>query len=154
MLYQVLNSSKNPAGTEVTNPDALFQSIDAAKEFVDYLHNECSLENEQFTIVPFFREIDTDWTFVECYYPNYHSCDTIKESNDLQKIIDNEAEPDDELYASILESAYLNNIKSSEEELKNIVYNIANDRLNAVNSIIYQKVIEGFINHFNPKEEK
>ena len=38
--------------------------------------------------------MESAWDFVERYYPKYHNCDLIAESDDLQKIVDNELEPD------------------------------------------------------------
>jgi len=45
-IYQVLNKSGYPAGTETTNPCALFTTLEEAKDFIEYLI-ECSTEESE-----------------------------------------------------------------------------------------------------------
>lgn len=45
----------------------------------------------------------TTWDFVEEYYPNYHSCNMIAESDDLIKIMDGEYEEGDSAHRRLVE---------------------------------------------------
>lgn len=53
MLIQVVNSSGNVASTEITNPNAIFNTVEQAKQFIEYL-NECAGdEKERFHVAPY-----------------------------------------------------------------------------------------------------
>lgn len=55
-IFQVLNQSGNPAGTEITNPQALFLSQEEVDEYLNYLKDELSIDTNGFLIV--IREIN------------------------------------------------------------------------------------------------
>lgn len=121
-MYQVINKSGNPAGAEVTNPDAIFVTKQGAEDFKEYLIEECGIDDE-LSVIPYFNDISNDWDFVEKYYPNYSSCNDIAENDDLSYILASDwDDPDSEHYKT------------------------AKKQIIISNEAIYKKAIEGFIN--------
>jgi hypothetical protein len=76
------------------------------------------------------------WDFVEHYYPNYHSCEWIKKEADLFKLITGEYEDGDSAHQLLVED-YKGDIENSEIEAD----------WNRIQSMIYEKAIQGYINN-------
>ena len=86
-------------------------------------------------IIDKLKSCDGVWSFVERFYPNYYHCDSIAESDDLQKIVDNEAdEPDGGGDAYVL---LRDRYKGDKEAAKK--------DLDALNADLYERAIEGLI---------
>lgn len=75
------------------------------------------------------------WGFVEDYYPNYHSCQWIAKEQDLYKLVTGEYEEGDSAH-QLLQEDYKGNIENSEIEAD----------WNRLQSMIYEKAIQGYIN--------
>jgi hypothetical protein len=78
----------------------------------------------------------TVWDFVESHYPDYYSSDEITLADDLQKIMDNEIEPN-----SAAEDYF---IEYCDEDI-----NIAKEHYYKVHFNIFYKTIENFLKTIN-----
>ena len=87
------------------------------------------------------------WDFVEKYYPNYSSCDSIAECNDLQKILDNEIEGvAEKIYNEILDDLRLFWVGGlSDQELRSEAMKVVEARYNEVHVFVYERAIEEFL---------
>jgi|GEM_PF-2614800 len=96
-------------------------------------------------------DIKTVWNFVEQYYPNYISSDSISENNDLQKILDGEIDENvmpiyGEVEGNIQENF---NYTLYGEELKNEVLKEIQIQKNASDASIYEEAIKAYIESIN-----
>ena len=83
-----------------------------------------------------WNPLETPWDFVERYYYKYHNCQLIADSDDLQKILDNELEPDSCSLAT-LNSEYGGARELNLERIK--------DDLAKIMVQIYEASIEAFV---------
>jgi hypothetical protein len=75
----------------------------------------------------------TAWDFVEKYYPNYYSSDTIARADDLSKIINDEVDK-----GSDAEDLFINEFDENKE--------VAKQEYNRIHVEIYEDAIENFLN--------
>jgi hypothetical protein len=75
------------------------------------------------------------WDFVEYYYPNYSSCEWIKKEAEVFKLMTGEYEEGDSAHQLLVED-YKGDIENSEIETD----------WNRLQSMIYEKAIQGYIN--------
>jgi len=73
------------------------------------------------------EDIKTVWDFVTAYFPNYYNSDLIALANDLQKIIDEEAEPESDAHDYFVNECNENMVTAKEhyEETHRRVYEMA-----------------------------
>ncbi|WP_028298734.1 hypothetical protein [Olivibacter sitiensis] len=146
MIYTVVNSEGQPASTE-TNPDALFTNKQDATDYINYLHDECGLLDEHFSIVPYQRSFQSAWEFVEKFLTNYSQRDDVAKSNDLEMVVNGEwmnSECATRVRQDIIQEFSVNNGIDPEDFQ---VVEIAQSKLNEINATLYKEAIEGFINN-------
>lgn len=93
------------------------------------------------------------WSFVERYYPNYSSCDEIAKHSDLEKVVNDQWDFHDDAHKLHLEIK--SDIESDTRALsfdndyyqapEHLIIDEAKRRITELESKIYQKAIEGFI---------
>ena len=94
---------------------------------------QCNVIEESYYIEePVEAPIAGVWDFVEKHHPNYYSDNEIALADDLQKIIDGEAET-----GSSAEEYFVNTCDENMEVVK--------ERYNEVHRSIYEKAIEGYL---------
>jgi len=73
------------------------------------------------------EDIKTVWDFVTAYFPNYYNSDLIALANDLQKIIDEEAEPESDAHNYFVNECNENMVTAKEhyEKTHRRVYEMA-----------------------------
>lgn len=94
---------------------------------------QCNVIEESYGIEePVEAPIAGVWEFVEKYYPNYYSSGDILLADDLQKIIDGEAET-----GSSAEEYFINTCDENKE--------VVLEQYIRVHKHIYEKAIEGYL---------
>lgn len=93
-------------------------------------------------------EMYSAWDFVERFYPNYSSCDTILHEDKLNMIVNGEWE-NSEMATEIVEQ-HKKSLKTNDMK---IIQSTIEIKLYCLRESIYSKAIEGFINHLKGGEQ-
>jgi predicted metal-dependent hydrolase len=100
-------------------------------------------------------KVESNWDFVEKYYPNYSSCDEVAYNQDLVKILEEEVEGCVETLNKELERS----LQKRAKEKFGFFLNEADLRLEVIEKVtllldqsfknIYEKAIKGYIETLN-----
>lgn len=100
---------------------------------------EINMENYWVRIIEVNKPTSV-WDFVEQNLPKYHQSEEVAESNDLDKIIDNEYEEGD--HADRLRQEIIDEIGTDDQFL---IEQKAQQKLNEVNAYLFEESIKNFL---------